>query len=122
MQLVRAILVLLCLVAAAAEVDVHVKHDHHKKHDKANETRVATNGTTVAAKEAASKTAQVSKTAQEPAPKATEEEITDKMKTLEQELAKKEAAVSGVIQKGQIEVNGPLPVDFAERFAQAVAT
>merc|ERR1719460_1827740 len=44
-----------------------------------------------------------------------------KMKTLETELAKKEKAVKGVVTKGRIEVNGPLPADFAERFAQSVA-
>merc|ERR1719463_282749 len=55
-------------------------------------------------------------------PKAsTEEEIMGNMKALEGELAKKEAAVRGVVQKGRIEVNGPLTADFPERFAQAVA-
>merc|ERR1719199_242255 len=44
-----------------------------------------------------------------------------KMKKLEGELAKKEQAVKGVVQKGRIEVNGPLPADFPARFAQAVA-
>lgn len=43
------------------------------------------------------------------------------MKKLETELAKKEEAVKGVVTKGRIEVNGPLPADFAERFAQGVA-
>jgi len=50
----------------------------------------------------------------------TEQKIVDKMKALESTLASKEEAVKIVIQKGHIEVNGPLPVDFAERFAQAV--
>jgi len=52
---------------------------------------------------------------------ASEEQIVGKMKKLESELAKKEEAVKGVITKGRIEVNGPLPADFAERFAQGVA-
>merc|ERR1719389_944685 len=43
------------------------------------------------------------------------------MKTLEAELAKKEEAVKGVVTKGRIEVNGPLPADFAERYAQGVS-
>merc|ERR1719272_2712231 len=43
------------------------------------------------------------------------------MKKLETELAKKEEAVKGVVTKGRIEVNGPLPADFAERYAQGVA-
>ena len=32
-----------------------------------------------------------------------------------------EEAMKGVVQKGRIEVNGPLPADFSERFARAVA-
>merc|ERR1719463_1016239 len=43
------------------------------------------------------------------------------MKTLEAELAKKEEAVKGVVTKGRIEVNGPLPADFAQKFAQGTA-
>merc|ERR1719181_2038286 len=43
------------------------------------------------------------------------------MKSLEHELASKEAQVQGDVQKGRLEVNGPLPADFSERFAQAVA-
>merc|ERR1719316_2069814 len=43
------------------------------------------------------------------------------MKKLETELAKKEEAVQGVVTRGRIEVNGPLPADFAERFAQGTA-
>merc|ERR1719265_604791 len=50
-----------------------------------------------------------------------EEQILSKMKTLETELAKKEEAVKGVVTKGRIEVNGPLPADFATKFAQSVA-
>jgi len=49
-----------------------------------------------------------------------EKDITKKMKTLEAELEKKDKAV-GAISKGRVEVNGPLPADFAERFAQSVA-
>jgi len=50
-----------------------------------------------------------------------EEQILSKMKTLETELAKKEEAVKGVVTKGRIEVNGPLPADFATKFAQGTA-
>merc|ERR1719386_617359 len=42
------------------------------------------------------------------------------MKTLEKELAKKEEAVKGVVTKGRIEVNGPLPADFATKFSSGV--
>jgi len=57
----------------------------------------------------------------EPSEDNKEEQITGKMKSLEAELAKKEEAMKGVVQKGRIEVNGPLPADFSERFARAVA-
>merc|ERR1719393_202223 len=50
-----------------------------------------------------------------------EAQIMSKMKKLETELAKKEEAVKGVVTKGRIEVNGPLPADFAQRFAQGTA-
>merc|ERR1719301_429736 len=49
-----------------------------------------------------------------------EEQILGKMKTLEKELAKKEEAVKGVVTKGRIEVNGPLPADFAAKFSSGV--
>jgi len=52
---------------------------------------------------------------------AKEEQILGKMKTLEAELAKKEEAVKGVVTKGRVEVNGPLPADFAVKFSQGVA-
>jgi hypothetical protein len=50
-----------------------------------------------------------------------EEQILGKMKTLEAELAKKEEAVNGVVTKGRIEVNGPLPADFPTKFSHGVA-
>merc|ERR1719393_572868 len=50
-----------------------------------------------------------------------EAQIMSKMKKLENELAKKEEAVKGVVTKGRIEVNGPLPADFAERFSQGTS-
>jgi len=50
-----------------------------------------------------------------------EEQVLNKMKKLETELAKKEEAVKGVVTKGRIEVNGPLPSDFAGKFAQGVS-
>jgi hypothetical protein len=51
-----------------------------------------------------------------------EEQILGKMKNLEKELAKKEEAVKGVVTKGRIEVNGPLPADFAQKFSQGTAS
>jgi len=44
-----------------------------------------------------------------------------KMRKLEQELAQKSRKVRSMVETGHIEVNGPLPADFTERFAQAVA-
>merc|ERR1719217_2046642 len=43
------------------------------------------------------------------------------MKALESELARKEEAVHGVVAKGRIEVNGPLPADFSIIFAHGTA-
>jgi len=85
----------------------HHKH-HHKHHQKAT-----TNATGVAAR-VLSKDSPKSEA-------GSEEQILGKMKKLETELAKKEEAVKGVVTKGRIEVNGPLPADFTERFAQGVA-
>merc|ERR1719463_659230 len=92
----------LCLVGAHAEV-LGKKKKHHHKH---NEIEPA--------KEAAQTKADPAK---EP---AKEEQILGKMKTLEAELAKKEEAVKGVVTKGRIEVNGPLPADFAQKFSTGV--
>jgi len=90
-------------------------HKHHKHH----------HGDTTAADAPVAKAIDakvpVATIAHKDAPEANEKQIVDKMKSLETELAKKEEAVKGVVQKGRIEVNGPLPADFSERFAQAVA-
>jgi len=85
----------------------HHKH-HHKHHEEKKATTAATTGGDPPKKD-------------EKASGGKEEQILGKMKTLEAELAKKEEAVKGVVTKGRIEVNGPLPADFAERFAQGVA-
>jgi len=81
------------------------KKKHHHKHHHHKDTESA-----VAAKD------EPKKDAKEP---AKEEQILGKMKTLEKELAKKEEAVKGVVTKGRIEVNGPLPADFATKFSTA---
>merc|ERR1719243_180743 len=86
-------------------LDKKKHHRHHHKHHKA-----ATNATGAAEPKDKPK-----------ADAGSEEQILGKMKKLETELAKKEEAVKGVVTKGRIEVNGPLPADFAERFAQGVA-
>merc|ERR1719453_96274 len=105
----REIAILSFLVSAVCIADDSQKHHkHHHKHNK-----VATNATGATAKVVSAE-----------APKAeggSEEQILGKMKKLETELAKKEEAVKGVVTKGRIEVNGPLPADFAERYSQGVA-
>jgi len=50
-----------------------------------------------------------------------EDVIVRKMQKLERDLAKKEDTARSMLDRGHVEVNGPLPVDFSERFAQAVA-
>merc|ERR1719253_2162166 len=106
-MLAKSIAILLfCTVQAdlIAKKKHHHKHHHHEKSPAKVEAATAP----VAAAQASSE------------PKK-EEQILSKMKTLETELAKKEEAVKGVVTKGRIEVNGPLPADFAERFAQGTA-
>jgi len=100
---------LLVLALGFASADVLQKKRHHKHH-KHHHKKGASNST--------------KKSQEEPkkeAKEASEEQILGKMKTLETELAKKEEAVKGVVTKGRIEVNGPLPADFAQRFAQGTA-
>jgi hypothetical protein len=103
------VLYAICCVASATVLDKKKHHKHHHKHHKA-----AANATGAGAK---------ALSGDEPKAKedGSEEKILGKMQKLETELAKKEEAVKGVVTKGRIEVNGPLPADFTERFAQGVA-
>jgi len=111
----RVILLALALVAFAnAEVLKKKKHHHHKHHKHTKDTAVKG--------DAADQKADDKKDAPKDQKKdGSEEQILGKMKKLETELAKKEEAVKGVVTKGRIEVNGPLPADFAQRFAQGTA-
>jgi len=52
---------------------------------------------------------------------ATADKIASKMRKLEHELAEHEKADRAITKEGRLEVNGPLPADFEERFAQAVS-
>merc|ERR1719420_1005865 len=105
------------LLWASAQADLSVKKKHHHKHHKKHPAEATAAGEPpIAAAQAA---ADPKKDAGKEAPK--EEQILGKMKTLEKELAKKEEAVKGVVTKGRIEVNGPLPADFATKFAAGVA-
>jgi len=91
---------LLVLLAFGSNAELRKKHHHKHQHKHAEEEK-----TVEAAK----------------ADPAKEEQILGKMKTLEKELAKKEEAVKGVVTKGRIEVNGPLPADFSQRFSSGVS-
>jgi len=105
------IILFLCGAALLGHADAvekkHKKHHHHKA-----KTEAAS---------AASAAPEASKKEEKAAPEKNEEQIVNKMQNLEKELAKKEEAVKGVVQKGRVEVNGPLPADFSERFTQAVS-
>jgi len=102
---------LLCTALASEELrGGKKKHHHHHKHHKHNATTAVSKVTDKAANAPEAKKDDGS-----------EEKIMNKMKKLEGELAKKEEAVKGVVTKGRIEVNGPLPADFAERFAQGTS-
>jgi len=101
-------------LVAFANADVLKKKHHHHKHHKHTKDAVAEDKDT--------KKAEGTKDAPKDQKKdGSEEQILGKMKKLETELAKKEEAVKGVVTKGRIEVNGPLPADFAERFSQGTA-
>eukprot|EP00746_Dinoflagellata_sp_MGD_P166012 gnl/MRDRNA2_/MRDRNA2_95627_c0_seq1.p1 gnl/MRDRNA2_/MRDRNA2_95627_c0~~gnl/MRDRNA2_/MRDRNA2_95627_c0_seq1.p1 ORF type:complete len:325 (+),score=97.73 gnl/MRDRNA2_/MRDRNA2_95627_c0_seq1:78-977(+) len=100
----------LVTTVVASQFDKKKHHHHHKHHQK--------DGAAVAS---AAPAAEEKKSADKPKDAASEEQILHKMKNLETELAKKEEAVKGVVTKGRIEVNGPLPADFAERYSQGVA-
>jgi hypothetical protein len=102
---------------AQAAISVKKKHHHkhhHKHHEESPAQAAAPKASTIAAAQ------QESVGAQKNEPQK-EEQILGKMKTLEKELAKKEEAVKGVVTKGRIEVNGPLPANFAERFSTGVS-
>jgi len=106
-QSVTVVLFFTALSVSRAEVSLKKKH-HHKHHHKHHEDSPAE---PTEPKAAAEKKNEPQK----------EEQILGKMKTLEKELAMKEEAVKGVVTKGRIEVNGPLPANFAQRFSQGVA-
>jgi len=100
--------------AALLYMDSLKKHHHHHHHKKA---------VTAAAAAALATTSVVKGVKEMPPAKEpeSEQEITNKMQALESDLAKKEAAVKGVLARGHLEVNGPLPTDFKTRFSQAVS-
>jgi len=93
-----------------ADVSDDLKKKHRHKHHHKHHDEISTVGQ-----------GQLKKPDEKKEEPGKEEQILGKMKTLEGELAKKEEAVKGVVTKGRIEVNGPLPADFAQRFSNGVA-
>jgi len=105
--------ILLLLVAASATEShgkKHHKHHHHKHHHH------HTHNSTAAANASAASAGSATDV------NATETEIMDKMKALEQKMnATDVAEASSGVKQGRIIVNGPLPTDFSTVFADAVA-
>jgi len=123
---IAVVLFLLLSVSLADDAQKKKHHHHHHKHKHdAPAAEASTGHVTPQALVSGGSSSKTQAKAQEEPKKAddkgSEEQILGKMKKLEGELAKKEEAVKGVVTKGRIEVNGPLPADFAERFAQGVA-
>jgi len=118
---VTALCLVLPLLSWAAELEhAKKKHHHHHKHHHKDAAKPDVKSAEPAPQALVAKKGD-DKEAPKAAGKGSEEQILGKMKTLEAELAKKEEAVKGVVTKGRIEVNGPLPADFAERYAQGVS-
>jgi hypothetical protein len=118
-RLAALCLVLPCLSLGANLEHAKKKHHHHHKHHHKDVAPADAKPVEPAPQALVAK-----KGDGKDAPKkadGSEEQILGKMKTLEAELAKKEEAVKGVVTKGRIEVNGPLPADFAERYSQGVS-
>jgi hypothetical protein len=107
-------------------------HKHHKKDDVEGAHKAALKSVTAEehAKKAEPKVAattapkvekQSMKSTKAAAKPSSEEEIVNRMRNLEKELAVKEKDAKMPGSPGQLEVNGPLPFDFSEKFAQGVA-
>jgi hypothetical protein len=106
----RTCIFLLLVAASATESHgkKHHKHHHHKHHHHHQH-----NSTAAVNASAASSSADVN---------ATETEIMDKMKALEEKMnASDSAAASSGVKQGRIIVNGPLPTDFSTVFVDSVA-
>jgi hypothetical protein len=101
----------------------HHKHHHSKEAEKpVHEAKTADNvkaPKTAASVAAQAKLAKAAPMTAKPAP-VKEDAIVKKMKALEDKLSKRKA-MKQAMKQGEILVNGPLPKDFKERFAQAVA-
>jgi len=102
---------LVARLASAVVEDGPKKHHHHKHHHHRH------NGT-VAPHLAAAAPAQAATLANTD---TIETAIAGKLKKIEGELANKEKQYQNVDIVGKLQVNGPLPVDFSERFKQVAA-
>jgi len=136
---VLALVVFASVVAVGhAEEDAKKKHHrrHHHKHHKKDDVEVSHKAAAVKsvktehAKKAEPKVAATTPKVEKQSMKSTkaaaaglssEEEIVNRMRNLEKELALKEKDAKMPGATGQLEVNGPLPFDFSEKFAQGVA-
>merc|ERR1719473_1250347 len=114
MRSLSVLSLILLWASAQADLSVKKKKHHHKHHKKHPAEATAAGEPPIAAAQAAAEP-------KKDAGAGKEEQILGKMKTLEKELAKKEEAVKGVVTKGRIEVNGPLPADFAQKFSEGTA-
>jgi hypothetical protein len=125
-------------IAEESEKKKHHRRHHHKHHKAKGKSNIHSVAHANAADKVheskdkstvAKKSSQPSVTAHlEPKSKpvsvgSSEEDIVNRMKTLEADLATKEksAHVSPTGPPAKLEVNGPLPYDFADRFSKAVA-
>jgi hypothetical protein len=132
---VLALLAFASVVAIGhAEEDAKKKHHrrHHHKHHKKDDVEVHKTAQKSVkadehAKKAEPKVAATAPKVEKQSMKSTkaapssEEEIVSRMRNLEKELAVKEKDAKMPGSPGQLEVNGPLPFDFSEKFAQGVA-
>merc|ERR1719343_546813 len=100
-------------------------HHHHHKHGHHRHSHAATVEAKKDANEVhaakSTRSAKVSKTSAANEKVESETTIVGKMKRIEEELANKEKSLEGIASHGKLKVNGPLPVDFSERFIQAAA-
>jgi len=132
---VLALLVFASVVAIGhSEEDAKKKHHrrHHHKHHK-DEHKTATKSVvkdthakTAVTKAAATPAAHAEPQSTKPvkaaaAPLSSEEQIVSRMRSLKKELASKEKDAQMPGAPGHLEVNGPLPLDFSEKFSQGIA-
>jgi len=102
---------LVARLASAVVEDGPKKHHHHKHHHHRHNGTVAPHLTAAAPAQAAT----LANT------DTIETAIAGKLKKIEGELANKEKQYQNVDIVGKLQVNGPLPVDFSERFKQVAA-